>query len=114
MANSFLGEVAVTAGDKTYTLRCDFNAMAEFETETGQDAMESFEAFEAGKVSITVMRAMMWSFMRCHHPDASLKDAGDLLSSNIDALTEVLQVAMPQVPAPGKITPRKRRPPKRV
>jgi hypothetical protein len=111
MANSFLGEVTVQGGDKTYTLRCDFNAMAEFETETGKDAMETFADFEKGKVSVKTMIAMMWAFMRRHHPDTTLTDAGDLLSTNMDALQEVMEAAMPKAvasAAPGKAKPRRK------
>jgi len=95
MANQFLGEVTVQGGDKTYTLRCDFNAMAEFETATGKEAMTAFARVETGKVSVLDMRAMMWSFMRRHHPEASIEEAGDLLSNNINALRDVIQATMP-------------------
>ena len=95
MANRFLGEVAVEVDGETWTLRCDFNAMCEFEDATGKQAMATFEAFERGKASTKDMRAMMWSFMRRHHPDATLQDAGDLLSANSGVLNDVISATMP-------------------
>ncbi|MDB6177937.1 hypothetical protein PAF17_10535 [Paracoccus sp. Z330] len=98
MSNRFLGEATATLGGKTYTLRCDFNAMCEFEDATGKDALatfEAFEGFEAGKVSVKDMRAIMWSFMLHHHPEATLTEAGELLSADVDALVTVIRAASP-------------------
>jgi len=111
MANTFLGEVTARATGKTYTLRCDFNAMCDFEEATGKQAMATIEAFEREGVSTADMRAMMWAFMRRHHPDATLQDAGDLLSENVGALMQVIVAAMPtpaEVAKAGK--PRVRKP----
>lgn len=95
MANRFKGEATVEADGRTYTLRCDFNAMCEFEEQTGEDALAVFEKFETGKVSVKAMRAMMWAFMQHHHPDATLQDAGDLLSVNVDCLRDVIKASSP-------------------
>lgn len=106
MANRFFGEKTVTTDDgKQYTLRLDFNAMCDFEEATGKDAMTAFAEFEKGKVSIRLMRSMMWSFLKHHHPDATEQEAGNILSQNIDALQEVMTAAMPtqsEVEALGK------------
>lgn len=91
MANRFKGEVAAGA----YTLRCDFNAMCNFEDATGESALDVFERFEKGGVTVKHMRAMMWAFMQHHHPDATLQEAGDLLSENSDALRAVIQASSP-------------------
>ena len=96
MGNRFLGEATVVADGRTFTLRCDFNAMCEFEDQTGENALSVFQEFETGKVSSTHMRAMMWAFMQHHHPDATLKDAGELLSANVDSLLEVIEASSPQ------------------
>ncbi len=97
MANRFLGEVTVEAGGKTYKLRIDWNSMCEFEDATGKDAMATLQEFEgnAGSVSAKDLRTLMWSCMLHHHPEASPRDAGDLLSENIEALTEVIKASMP-------------------
>ncbi|SNT76712.1 GTA-gp10 family protein [Paracoccus seriniphilus] len=95
MSNRFLGEATAELHGRRYTLRCDFNAMCEFEDATGKDALATFEAFEAGKVSVKDMRAIMWSFMLHHHPDATLKEAGELLSADVDVLMKVIKAASP-------------------
>ena len=95
MANRFFGEVEVTAGAKTYKLRCDFNAMCHFEDATGKEALTAFADLEKGTASIKDMRAMMWAFMQHHQPDATLADAGDLLSENTGAIAAVLAASMP-------------------
>ena len=95
MANRFLGEATVDVDGRLYTLRCDFNAMAAFETETGENALAVFERFETGKVSCTHMIAMMWAFLRKHHPDTSIQDAGDILSADVDAMMSVIKAASP-------------------
>ena len=96
MANQFLGEVTVQGGGKTYTLRCDFNAMAEYETATGKSAMTAIVAFGEGKATVSDSRHMMLACMVRHHPDSTLMDAGDLLSSNTSALRDVIQATMPE------------------
>lgn len=95
MANRFLGEATVDADGRRWTLRCDFNAMCEFEDATGKDALTVFGEFESGKVGAKDMRSMMWAFMQHHHPDATTKDAGNLLSNNVDAMMEVIKAASP-------------------
>jgi hypothetical protein len=95
MANRFLGEATVDVDGRRWTLRCDFNAMCEFEDATGKDALTVFGEFETGKVGVKDMRAMMWAFLQHHHPDATLQDAGDLLSANVNAMMEVIKSASP-------------------
>ena len=95
MANRFLGEATVEADGRLWTLRCDFNAMCEFEDATGKDALTVFGEFETGKVGVKDMRAMMWAFMQCHHPEATMQDAGNLLSANVDAMMNVIKSASP-------------------
>lgn len=96
MANRFLGEATVKMDGEEYTLRCDFNAMCFFEDATGKDALATFEAYEGGNVSTRDMRHMMHAFLAKHHPDASLDLAGDILSSDLDALARVVQAASPE------------------
>lgn len=95
MSNRFFGESTTEHDGKTYTLRCDFNAMCEFEDATGKDALATFEAFETGKVSVKDMRAIMWSFLLHHHPDATLALAGDILSQDVDVMMEVIRASSP-------------------
>lgn len=95
MANKFFGEASAKVDGKDWTLRCDFNAMAEFEEATGKDAMEAFEKAEAGEVSIADLRRIVRAFLACHHPDATLRDAGDVLSHDVEVVQRVITAAMP-------------------
>lgn len=96
MANRFKGEATVQVDGCRYTLRCDFNAMCEFEEATGAEALAVFEQFETGKVSVRNMRAMMWAFLQHHHPEVTLAQAGEIMSENVDCLMDVIKAASPQ------------------
>lgn len=96
MANRFLGEVDVTVDGKAYRLRFDFNAMCEFEDRTGKDAMTAVEAVETGQLGIRDLRVLALVCMLRHHPDATLQEAGDLMSNDIDAVMKVLLAAAPE------------------
>lgn len=95
MANRFLGEIEVEHEGKKFKLRLDFNAMCEFEDDTGQSANDAFEHFEKGTVNVTTMRAMVLCMLKRHHPEATHTLAGDILSSNVDLLINVITAAMP-------------------
>jgi len=95
MANRFLGEATVEVDGRRYTLRCDLNAFAAFETETGENALAVIGRFEAGEVKVKHMIAMMWSFLRRHHPETTIEDAGDILSADVDSLMAVINAAGP-------------------
>lgn len=95
MANKFFGEVEVKVGDQTYKLRMDFNAMCEFEDVTGINAMDAFADFEKGNISVKSMRAMMYAFLKRHHPEITLEQAGEVLSENMGALEAVISASMP-------------------
>lgn len=107
MSNKFKGEASIEVEGVTYTLRCDFNALCHFEEATGKDPIETFEAFETGKVSTKVMRHMMHAFLQEHHEDADLKLAGSLLSEDATVLMRVVENATPD--AKGAKEPGKKR-----
>lgn len=113
MANRFLGEATTKVGDKSYTLRMDFNAMCEFEDATGRDAMGAFADMESGNASVKDIRAIVWAALREHHPEATLTDAGAILSENTDVLQSLMAAIAPDAgdmgnaPAPGKDKPKK-------
>jgi len=95
MANKFLGEVTAEGDGKTFTLRCDFNAMCWFEEATGENALKVFEDFEGVGISASMMRKMMLAFLQHHHPDATANDAGNILSADVNALARLMQAATP-------------------
>lgn len=101
MTNRFKGEVSATIDGKTWTLVCDFNAMAEFEEATGKDAMTSFEQAETNKVSIKDLRHMVHAFLKAHHPDATLQDAGDIMSEDVGIVAALIAAASPTASEAG-------------
>lgn len=96
MANRFLGELDVNVDGKIWKLRFDFNAMCEFEDRTGKDAMKAFEDVEKGSIGIRDLRVVAQVCMLHHQPDATLHDAGELLSCDMDAVMRVLRAAVPE------------------
>lgn len=100
MANAFKGEATAKAGGKTYTLRCDFNALCFFEEATGKEPLEVLENFEKGKVSVLNMRHLVHAFLQEHHEDATLKEAGIIISDDPAALERVVNNATPEAKAP--------------
>lgn len=95
MGNRFLGEATAKVDGKEWTLRCDFNAMAEFEDATGKDAMDAFQAAEEGDVSLKDLRHLVLACLLRHHPDATLCDAGDVLSYDVGVVQRLIAAAMP-------------------
>jgi len=102
MANRFCGEVSIKHEGADYTLRLDFNAMVDFEELIEQPALDALGKFETGELGIRGMRALMFACLQAHHNDLSLRDAGDILSTNPDALQKVLAAAIPQGEAGGE------------
>ncbi|WIY23352.1 GTA-gp10 family protein [Parasedimentitalea psychrophila] len=103
MANRFKGEVSITIDGKVWTLVCDFNAMAEFEEATGMDAMAAFEKAEGGEVSIADLRHMVHAFLKLHHPEATLRDAGNVMSEDVAIVASVLAAASPTAAEAGDL-----------
>jgi hypothetical protein len=102
MANPFFGEASVEAGGQTWTLRLDFNAMAELEDKLGRPALEVLQEIESGKGTIKALRAVAWAMLLEHHPEATERDAGAVLSADTGIIQRVLQAAMPEADAGKK------------
>ena len=94
--NRFLGEAQTTLDGVVYTLRCDFNAMAHFESTQGKPVFTALEAFEKGDLSVLDMRALAHSFLQRHHAGISVDLAGDILSADLDVLGRVISAATPE------------------
>lgn len=92
MANRIKGEVALSHDGDDYTLVLDFNALADFEDATGQNAVK---LLSGGELSIGQMRALIHAGLKQHHPKVTLADAGHILQSNMGALGEALAAAFP-------------------
>lgn len=102
MANKFLGEISAQSVDgRDWMLRMDMNAMCEFEDVTGQSAIEAFQQAEQGKAGISMMRQVVFAAMRRHHPEATIQDAGDILSADPQVVQALMAATAPDV-KPGK------------
>lgn len=90
---ALVAEVPVSVNDVTWTIRLDFNALAEFEEKTGKSAFEELAKIEAGNGTVVMLRHFVWSCLRYHHPDVTLGQAGDVLSADPQALSDAIQAA---------------------
>ncbi|MDG3040437.1 hypothetical protein [Roseicyclus marinus] len=95
MANRFLGEIAVDHDGASYTLRFDFNAMCDYEADTGRNAMSAIAAFEAGSIGFSDMRALIHASLVQENPDADKRLAGAILSADMDVLARLIRAAFP-------------------
>lgn len=114
--NPHKGQVALEAKDKCYILRFSIDALCHLEAATGKPfAVTASEmAAEPDKVSMTTTRILLHAGLREHHPDLSLKEAGEIIldAGGMAVVTakifEAFALAFPQPEASG--TPR---PPKK-
>jgi hypothetical protein len=97
------GAINVTVDGTDWTLLCDFNAMIDFQELTGRDATEFLESLEKGDEEkrsgmatvMPLMRQFIWTCLVQNHPDATLKDAGRILSVAPNALMNAVGAAFP-------------------
>lgn len=106
MGNQTRGIVDVAAGDgKTVRLQFTANAMCEVEDKTGKGFLEFLAEFEAASVAGTMrahdMRLLVWGGMIEHQPEATLQEAGRLitamggLAGAADYLGKAIMAALP-------------------
>lgn len=95
MANRLIGEISTKFEGQKYTLRLDYNAIAEFEDMSGKKAFDVFKDFEAGSPAFRDLRLLIQAALLRHHPDATLILAGDIVSNDGDLVTKLLQAAFP-------------------
>ena len=113
MANPHKGDVDLVAGDKTYRLRLDINAIAELEDHTGKGINQIAEELaDPSTMRITLARAVFWGATRSTHPEMTVKEAGEVMTeagfqSAIDAINTAFVRAFPAVEASDSGRPRK-------
>lgn len=82
MANRQRGDVAIAAGDRTFTMRLTTGAMADLEDacSTPDRPMVFPEILErVGTGSIKYMRLFVWAALQHHHPGLKVTEAGQLI-----------------------------------
>lgn len=97
MANGFKGEIGLRHAGAEYVMVLDFNALCDFEGETGKNALQALEGMEQGEVSASDLRALMWAGLRQNHPEITLKQAGAILAENTDAIQRASAAAAPDM-----------------
>lgn len=103
MANKEQGHVILRAGDKTYTLVLDMDAMValeeHFSTPSHDATWDEIEQ-KVKKGSVRIVRALIWAMLKRHHPDVSIVEAGHIideaggilkLSKVLNAVTQAMQ-----------------------
>lgn len=101
MANRERGEVELKAGDKSYTLRLSFNAIAEIETLLDKGINEIAAMLRnPDDFRIGTWRVMLWGALREFHP-GSLDDAGEIMGragvkATVEALGETMTLGFPE------------------
>lgn len=101
MANGFKGEVSLQHEGEAYEMVLDFNALCDFEGETGKNALTALQGFENGDINASDMRALMWAGLRQKRPDITLREAGEILGSNVGAIEKAAAAAAPEEDTSG-------------
>jgi hypothetical protein len=96
MANPARGEVGFKAGDAVYTLKFSTNAICELEDHLDK----GLNTIVANMERLTTVRALLWAGMRAHHPDVTLKQAGEMIdrvgmAPATEAIGKALTAAFP-------------------
>ena len=86
MKNPVRGEIEVEFGDRKVTLKLTANAMCMLEEKTDLPLGQILADFEnigkhPEKMKISDLRVIFWATMLEDWPEASVKDAGDLMAS---------------------------------
>ena len=80
MANPHKGDVAFDAGGKSYTLRFSVDAICALEEAAGKGIVAlSGELGDPTKISMGLLRKIVWAGLREHHAGIDLKTAGELV-----------------------------------
>jgi hypothetical protein len=102
MANKHKGEVALKAGDTTYTLRYGSNSLVELENRFGKNIGEIGQMLKPETLGITEIRALLWCALLKHHPETTEHGAGNIMddagmTAALMAAAEAFVLAFPDV-----------------
>lgn len=115
MANPERGQVALTVGDRTYTLVTDMDAICQVEAlmsaAEGRVVPYVEVVLGAAQHSQRHVRAIVWGALRQHHEDITLEQAGGLIvqAGGSEKLLETLRKLRKASEAEGDGRPRKAR-----
>jgi hypothetical protein len=96
MANQEKGEVGVTVGGKSYTLRPTFDSLCELEDLVGKPLHELIDGIQQGRLS--GVRAVTWCFLQDEHAAEirTLKDSSKWIekAGGVDAVLQFIHQAL--------------------
>jgi hypothetical protein len=108
MPNPHKGEVAFEAEGKTYTLRFSIDALCNLEEAAGKGfASIAIELSDPEKMSVSLLRKVLWAGLIEHHPDLDVRAAGELILAAGGAVVVLGQIekaftaAFPEDPEKG-------------
>jgi hypothetical protein len=96
VGNLQTGHVRVEAKGKAYTLRFSIDAICQVEERSGRTFPEIAADMEAGKISLSLTRFLLWGALREEHPEIGVKDAGELMTAfgGVQGAIEKISAAM--------------------
>jgi len=99
MSNLVRGVVDLKAGDDTYSLLLDINALCEAEGALDMTLDVILAQYAAG-TSARLVRALVWAGLRAHHP-CGMEEAGQIVAragfvQAKDAIERALVAALPE------------------
>lgn len=103
MANKHRGEVALQAGEKTYTIHFSTNALCNLEEALGMSVSQLSEEFASQAVGFRELRKILWAGMRDNHPDLDLEAIGEIIDAAgfTVSMEIVLKAFVAAFPEPG-------------
>jgi hypothetical protein len=78
MINPHKGEISFESNGQRYVLQYSIDAICTLEGETGKGIVALATELEKSP-SMTLMRQLIWAGLLEHHPDMTLKEAGELI-----------------------------------
>lgn len=79
MGNPLRGETPLQAGDQSYTLLLDINALAALEEQLGMMMDMILAQYQVG-TSVRLVRALIWAGLQAKHP-CSIEEAGAIVGA---------------------------------
>jgi hypothetical protein len=79
MANPHKGETELVIGDDTFIIRFTANAICEAEEALGKTIIQITDDLAGGKISMILVRGLLWAGLRDKHPKIDLRQAGDMI-----------------------------------
>jgi len=99
MAEPTKGEFPVTMADgRKITLAFDVNAFIDIGDQLGMGVPDVIKALgdKDNPPGLKFQRAVMWGGLQKHHPEMTIRDAGEILVEASEAMQKSIDAAMPK------------------